>query len=123
MKVQADGDTSGGFAFPRTEHLKARKDISAVFRKGKKAAGAGAVLFYQKNALAVNRVAFTFSKKFGNAVRRNRARRLGREAYRHLRGTLQKGYDMVLLVYPDEKMDFSRRLRQLTTLFSRAGLA
>ncbi|MDR2842768.1 MAG: ribonuclease P protein component, partial [Spirochaetaceae bacterium] len=68
-----------------------------------------------------NRIAFIFARKFGNAVQRNRARRLGREAYRHLRLRLKRGFDMALLVYPDE-IDFKGRMRQLETLFSKAAL-
>ncbi|MDR2489941.1 MAG: ribonuclease P protein component [Spirochaetaceae bacterium] len=108
--------------FPREERLKSRKDISAVFKKGKKVPVDGALLFYKQNTLKNNRIAFTFAKKFGNAVRRNRARRLGREAYRHVRENIRKGYDLVLLVYPTPGMDFSRRLRQFSAALFRAGL-
>ncbi|MDR0552161.1 MAG: ribonuclease P protein component [Spirochaetaceae bacterium] len=113
---------SGQFCFPRAEHLKKRADISAVFKKGKKTAGGGAVLFCKANGLETNRIAFTFAKKFGNAVKRNRARRLGREAYRHLRGALKSGYDIVLLVYPQDRLDFSGSAKRLKMLFRRAGL-
>ena len=81
----------------------------------------GAKLFILKNELPYNRIAFTHSKKFGNAVERNRARRLGREAYRHLRKDLRPGYDLVLLLYPGND-DFCLRMKQLRELFSRAGL-
>jgi ribonuclease P protein component len=74
-----------------------------------------------KNGLPHNRVAFTFSRKFGCAVKRNRARRLSREAYRHLRQEIKNGYDMVLLVYPGID-SFASRMDQLRQLFSRAGL-
>jgi ribonuclease P protein component len=78
-------------------------------------------LFWLKNELPLNRIAFTFARKFGNAVERNRARRIGREAYRFLKNRLKSGYDLVLLVYPGR--DFlADRMDQLETLFSRAGL-
>ena len=54
-------------------------------------------------------------------MERNRARRLGREAYRHLRQELKPGYDLVLLVYPGNA-DFGFRMKQLRELLGRAGL-
>jgi len=74
-----------------------------------------------RNGLPHNRIAFTFSRKFGNAVERNRCRRLSREAYRMLRNELREGYDLVLLVYPGQDV-FSVRMEQMRKLFSRAGL-
>ncbi|MDR2097199.1 MAG: ribonuclease P protein component [Spirochaetaceae bacterium] len=117
--------------FPREERLKLRKDIQAVFKKGASASCSGARLFFLRKEGEGRRIAFTFARKFGNAVERNRARRLGREAYRHLRSKIKGGYDLALLVYPgknnfseDEKkgMDFSARLRQMKALLGKAGL-
>jgi ribonuclease P protein component len=92
-------------------------------------------LFVLKNELPYNRISFTLARKYGNAPERNRARRLGREAYRHLRSRLKTGYDLVLLVYPGlagktaarERAGNGRgsleiRLAQLESLFDKAGL-
>jgi ribonuclease P protein component len=112
--------------FGRRERLKKRDDITGVFKKGRFVTCPGAKLFYLRNGLSHNRVAFTFTRKYGNAVARNRARRLGREAYRLSKKGVKTGYDLVLLVYPrtDEKPDFlSLRMRQLESLFAKAGLS
>ncbi|MDR2111038.1 MAG: ribonuclease P protein component [Spirochaetaceae bacterium] len=109
------------FRFRRTERLKRRDEIRAVFNRGKGVTCSGAKLFCLKNGLSYNRIAFTFGRKFGNAVQRNRARRVGREAYRHIRQSIQGGYDLVLLVYPG-KDTFKTRFEQLKALFSKAGL-
>jgi hypothetical protein len=101
-------------------------------------------LFVLKNGLPGNRLAVTFMRKFGNAVKRNRTRRVSREAYRLLKHRLKTGFDLVILVYPiDRQAKSSRsvpgaavqpppvmsiteclavRMGQLQTLFNRAGL-
>jgi ribonuclease P protein component len=97
----AGGGLGRGFRFRRKEHLKGRNEIRDVFSRGKSFGCRGAKFFLLKNKLPYNRVCFTFSRKFGNAVERNRARRLGREAYRLLRPRLPGGFDLILLIYPD----------------------
>jgi ribonuclease P protein component len=119
-----------GATFRRWERLKKRDDITRVFKKGRSVTCPGAKLFYFNNGLPHNRIAFTFARKYGNAVERNRARRLGKEAYRLLKRDVETGYDLVLLVYPQAAEDgrpqkpcLSRRMRQLTSLFAKAGLS
>jgi ribonuclease P protein component len=76
-----------------------------------------------ENELSRNRICFTFSRGFGNAVERNHARRLGREAYRNLKPRLRRGYDLILLVYPEEPTPiFTMRIKQLEHLLNKAGL-
>ena len=115
------------FRFERKDHLKRRKDIQAVFNRGTNCGCHGAKLFVLPNNLTHNRICFTFSRGFGNAVKRNRARRLGREAYRFLRPRLRGGYDLILMVFPETKKpavapDLAARKKQLEFLFSKAGL-
>jgi ribonuclease P protein component len=77
-----------------------------------------------------NRICFTFSRKFGNAVVRNHAKRLGREVFRLMKSRLAGGYDLVFLVYPQpdkkqpgkSKAAFSEKALQLESLFLKAGL-
>ena len=75
--------------------LRRKKDFSAIYNKGKSIGERYVVLFYRKNGLAYNRTAFLASKKVGNSVRRNRARRLMKESYRELEADLEKGFDFI----------------------------
>jgi ribonuclease P protein component len=111
----------GSFRFRREEHLKGRDRIREVF-KGKRFSCRGAKLFLLENGLPYNRICFTFPGGFGNAVKRNRAKRLGREAFRLLKPCLRSGYDMILLVYSESGTDLADRAKQLKTLFTGAGL-
>ena len=76
-----------------------------------------------ENGLSRNRVCFATSRGFENAVKRNRARRLGREAYRSLKPRLKCGNDMILLVYPEDPgTALAGRAGQLRFLTAKAGL-
>jgi ribonuclease P protein component len=49
------------------------------------------------NSLPHNRYGFITSKQLGNAVKRNRVRRLLREAVRHAHPVLKPGHDIVII--------------------------
>ncbi len=54
------------------------------------------MVFCLKNGTDHNRIAFLASRKVGNSVRRNRARRLMRESVRQI-GDLEQGYDIIFI--------------------------
>jgi ribonuclease P protein component len=85
-------------ALPRLERLKKRREFLRAAARGKRAARPGLVL----QALAIPgpslRLGFTVTKKIGNAVIRNRARRRLKEAARlTLPGMALSGWDLVLI--------------------------
>ena len=120
-------EIKGSLRFRREERLKKGSEIKEVFKRGRRVGCRGAKLFVLENGLPRNRICFTFSRGFAGAVERNRARRLGREAYRSLKPRLGCGYDLVFLVYPEDASapvvtGFADRLEQLGYLFAKAGL-
>ena len=78
--------------------LRKKSDFSAIYNKGKSVGDRYVVLFYRKNGLTYNRTGFLASKKVGNSVKRNRARRLMEESYRQLSSGLPRGgYDFIII--------------------------
>ena len=75
--------------------LRKKKDFSTIYNKGKSIGERYVVLFFRINNLTYNRTAFLASKKVGNSVLRNRARRLMKESYREFENNLDKGYDFI----------------------------
>lgn len=71
-----------------------------VWSAGRSWVHAWFVLWALPNDLDHVRVGITASRKVGNAVARNRARRLLREATRHLYPHIATGWDLVLVARP-----------------------
>ena len=77
--------------------LRNKDDFTRIYKKGKSIGDRYIVLFYRKNHLSYKRIAFLASKKVGNSVKRNRARRLMRESYRSLGEQMKDGYDIIFI--------------------------
>ena len=66
-----------------TEILNDNKDFLTLYKKGRYAASKYSVIYVRPNGKPFNRLGITAGKKVGNAVCRNRAKRLIRLAYRN----------------------------------------
>ena len=77
--------------------LRKQRDFSRVYKKGSSRGSKYLVVLYRENRLGYTRTAFVASKKVGNAVTRNRARRLMKESYRSLEAGIAKGYDIIFV--------------------------
>lgn len=109
----------------KAEKLKKSEDFRRVFGSALKQSCSGAKLAILPNSLdklGPNvRLGVTLSKKFGNAVERNRAKRQVREIFRLQKHRLRPGLDLVFLVYPGE-YSYHDRERQFLQLAAKAGI-
>jgi ribonuclease P protein component len=76
------------------DRLRSSADIRAVLRRGRRVAGRHVVVHARDTDHGV-RGAVLATRRVGNAVRRNRAKRLMREAMRH--ASWRDGIDLVLV--------------------------
>lgn len=77
--------------------LRGKSNFSKIYNRGKSIGGRFVVVFYMKNNLPYNRFAFLASKKVGNSVKRNRARRLMKESMRIANLNINEGYDIIFI--------------------------
>lgn len=105
----------------KADRLKKSEEFRRVFGSPLKQSCQGAKLAALSNSLDKTRLGVGLSKKFGNAVERNRAKRQVREIFRLHRYRLQPGFDLVFLVYPGDFTYWDRE-RQFLQLVARAGL-
>lgn len=80
-----------------TEILKNRKVFLKLYKKGRYCACGEVVVYFLPNRQKINRFGITVGKKLGNAVVRNRAKRIIRSAYRLNESIIPKGYDIVFV--------------------------
>ena len=76
---------------------------------------------FRTNNLDYSRFMVTLVRKYGNAVERNRARRLAKEVFRLNKHRLKPGFDIVIIFFPD-KDEFINREYQMFKLFNKARL-
>jgi len=80
-----------------TKILNDNRDFLTLYKKGRYVISKVAVVYYRKNKLPYNRLGITAGKKVGNAVCRNRAKRIIRQAYRENELNMPIGYDFVIV--------------------------
>ena len=105
----------------KSERLSKLSDIKIIFASGKKINYPGAKLVFIPNNLDYSRFMVTLVRKYGNSVKRNRAKRVVKEVFRLNKHLLKPGFDIVIVLFPDED-NYSIRERQILRLFKKAGL-
>ena len=80
-----------------SESLKKYGDFQRVYKRGRSYANKYLIMYVLKQDVQENRIGISVSKKVGNSVKRNRARRLMKEAYRTFFEELPQGYDFIII--------------------------
>ena len=107
------------YALPKSRHLRLPAEFQAVY-EGKVRESRGPLTLYAlPNKLDHPRLGMSVSRKVGTAVRRNRIRRLLREAFRLLQHDLPQGYDWVVVVRPHEPLILAEYQKLLMALIVR----
>jgi ribonuclease P protein component len=95
------------------EHILKSSEFRNIYKKASPARQKDAVLYALPNGLEHNRIGFSISSRnVRRAVRRNRVRRLFREAYRLNRSKLKTGLDLVIVVKKDPGPAISYRVME-----------
>ena len=90
-------DSSGQMCYPRNIALKRSSDVTLVRRQGQSRRHPLVVLVVRPNERELSRFAFVASRAVGNAVVRNRAKRLLREVIRSHLPQIAVGWDCLLI--------------------------
>ena len=89
--------------FSKKERLRKRKEFQLVFDKGVRCGNNQLKIFALSNGSSVSRLGLVVGRKFGNSPKRNRFKRILREAYRLNKGLLNNGADIVVIPRPGLK--------------------
>lgn len=81
----------------RTRIIKKNSDFARAYRRGKSSVSGVLVTYAVRNRTGETRIGITASKKIGGAVRRNRAKRVIRAAYRELEPGTPSGWDFIFV--------------------------
>jgi ribonuclease P protein component len=111
-------DDTGGvrFTFRRHEHLRRPADFQRVYDRRRSVSNESLIVYACPNGLGYNRLGLSVSRKVGGAVRRNRLRRLLREAYRLSRHQMPTGLDLVLIPRTKDEPPLAELLEALPKL-------
>jgi ribonuclease P protein component len=111
-----------GLSFPARLKLKTTPEFQAVYTAKCSTADGRLIVYALPNGMPESRVGLSVSKKVGNAVVRNRVKRMLREAFRLARSSLPMGFDFVLIPRNDAlKPTIDEWMQSLVALSGRSA--
>jgi ribonuclease P protein component len=90
-------DAAPRLSFPQSHRMKTPAEFDRCYKRKRSASNDVLIVYACENGLAHPRLGCSVSKKIGNAVVRNRFKRLFREAFRLAQHDLPPGVDLVLI--------------------------
>ena len=108
----------------RKLRLRKREDFSRIYRYGKSFANSQFVVYWSRQAKADPfRLGVSASKKIGNAVIRNRMRRLVKEIVRLHAERIASQHDFIIIVRkPAVEMEMRQLEKSMLHILKKAGL-
>ncbi|MBW2033337.1 MAG: ribonuclease P protein component [Deltaproteobacteria bacterium] len=91
----------GSFSFFKKKRILNRADFVNLNRSGQRHHTKHFIVILKENGLGITRLGLTVSRKTGNAVKRNRVKRLIREFFRLNDTYFPQGYDIVITAKKD----------------------
>ena len=111
------------FSYPKTSRLLKRSRFLELSKKGKKIHTGSFIAIVLDGAKTNNRIGITVSKKVGNAVKRNRIKRIIREYFRHRKDFLPGIWDINIIAKRGlTGLEYSRIIEELDKLFTKIAL-
>lgn len=99
------------------------REFLRAYKRGKGYVDSLVVMYVIKNRYGFTRFGITSSKKVGNAVKRNRARRVLRQSVRNIGFDMSQGYDIILVARAKTAYVKQQQVEaQLRILAKQAGL-
>ncbi len=83
--------------FPVTARMKRNSEFQLVYQQAKRTGDGLLLVFARANGLGRTRIGLSVSRRFGCSVRRNRVKRVLREAFRLAEGEIPSGMDLILI--------------------------
>ena len=104
------------YPFTRSQRLRTRADFESVHAARVRESRGPLTIYAKPNELGFSRLGLSVSRRVGTAPRRNRIKRLIREAFRLMQHDLPQGYDLLIVVRAHEPLMLAEYQRILSAV-------
>ena len=109
-------------AFPKAARVSRRGDYLAIQRGGRRWRSSSFVVIQRTSPTGRTRLGVTVSRRIGNAVIRNRVKRLVREVFRTSRRDFTPARDIVVIARAGaDKLEYAHVVSELGAVFHHPG--